>query len=776
MRTLKMVFHFGILFGMLFSLQLSNSSANHFSSPEPVEGGDLYPPSSTSGSDATLELYSTFHAMGVNIEIGATDDPDGDATASVAYRTGSNAFKTGFPLSRVSNTRFSGSLFWLTPGTNYDVRVTFTDPDGSLNGVTLLGSATTRSEIVTPAPTHSYYVSPNGSGTACQQSSPCALTYGIGQVKAGEEVVLLGGVYYQGGIEIPRSGNVNTPIVIRGMAGQTAILDGGDPENFSWTHIGNGIYQTTVNVPNPHLVTADGQRLYPYQQISDLYSDQWEIPGFNANDEIVSVRLDGNANPNNADMVVSRHNLAFLVEKDYIYFQNLTFRYYGNGDYAKAIYLNNANFNLIQNCTFAINDLGIGIKRDSGENLIDDNEFYDTVFNWPWDAVKNGSSLETGGVRFYSPTTGRGNIIRGNTFHDYFDGFGACPEDAGEDSIEVDVYNNLAYNIGDDGMETDGTCSNVRIWNNTFHDVLMAISLAPTWVGPTYAIRNLIYNTGVGNNDYSGSPFKFNSGYAKSGPMYLFHNTSDAALPGNNGIYIKAPGSWELIYARNNIWAGTDYAINNYNTSRPIDLDYDNLYTTNPGEFVYWDMGEIRRMHDLLTFQTLTGQEANGLNEAPSFSNPPAADYTLALDSPLIDEGVYIPGINDGYNGTAPDIGAFEYEGSGFKLVVQPPNQAIDPGETTAFQISLETTGNFTDTVNLSYDITPSGLLADLTPTVIASSTSATLTVTDTHVAPLINGLLYTIHLSGIASAGTESSILWLLVGGERFYMPVVLR
>lgn len=766
-----------MLFGILFSPLPSISSGSGMVPPEPVEGEDQHPHASISGSDATLELYGTFHAMGVNVDIAATDDPNLNATASVAYRAGSSTFQPGFPLSRVSNTRFSGSLFWLTPGTSYDVRVTFTDPDGILNGVTLSGSGSTRAEITIPSATHTYYVSPNGFGSACTQSNPCALTEGISQAQAGQQVVLLGGIYFSGEIDLPRSGTWGAPVVIREMTGQTAILDGGDPQDFTWSHVGNGIYQTTVNVANTHLVIANGERLFPYVTYSDLSSDLWGIPGFFAEGNTVYVRLEGNANPNSTDMIVSRYNNAFLIEQNYIYIQNLTFQHYGNDSYAKAIYLNNANYNLIQGCTFAINDLGIGIKRASGENLIENNEFYDTVFDWQWDSFKEYEArLETGGVRFYSPTTGRGNIIRGNTFHDYFDGFGACPEEAGEDSLEVDVYDNLAYNIGDDGVETDGTCSNVRIWNNTFHDVLMGISLAPTYVGPTYAIRNLIYRTGVGNNDYSGSPFKFNSGYEKSGPMYLFHNTSDAVLPENNGLYIKAPGEWEIIYARNNIWAGTDYAINNYNTDEPVDLDYDNLFTSNTDEFVYWDLGSIRYMYDLPTFQSLTGQEMNGFNELPGFLNANNGDYSLSLDSPLIDEGVYIPGINDGYNGASPDIGAFEYQGSGFELVVQPPHQTIDPGETTTFQISLDTTGSFTETVNLSYTITPSGLLADLTPVIISSSTSATLTVTDTHTIALENGLAYTIHITGSAGNGTDTKNIILLVGGETFYMPSVFR
>jgi hypothetical protein len=84
----------------------------------------------TAHAATALELYGTFHAMGVVVNLTAGEDSDQDATASVSYRvSGSGAYKPGFPLSRVSGTRFAGSLFWLTPSTAYDVRVTFADPD-----------------------------------------------------------------------------------------------------------------------------------------------------------------------------------------------------------------------------------------------------------------------------------------------------------------------------------------------------------------------------------------------------------------------------------------------------------------------------------------------------------------------------------------------------------------------------------------------------------------------------------------------------------------------
>jgi hypothetical protein len=138
------------------------------------------PPVQAAPAAASLELYGTFHAMGVIVTLDSGDDPDGDATASVEYRpSGSGAYRTGFPLSRVEATRFAGSLFWLEPGTTYEVRVTLHDPDGGpLDTLSLTLSAATRPEISIPAANHRYVVSPSGSGTACC-GLPVGFTTGI---------------------------------------------------------------------------------------------------------------------------------------------------------------------------------------------------------------------------------------------------------------------------------------------------------------------------------------------------------------------------------------------------------------------------------------------------------------------------------------------------------------------------------------------------------------------------------------------------------------------
>jgi hypothetical protein len=604
---------------------------------------------------ASLELYGTFHAMGVIVTIDAGDDPDLDAVAEVSYRSGGAAFVDGHRLVRTGTTRFVGSLFWLDPGVTYDVRVAFDDPGGTLHGQTVQASHATRAEITIPAPTASLYASPNGSGAACTLASPCALDTALDQVLPGEEVVLRGGVYRTGNHSVARSGSPGAPIVIRPHTGESPVLDGADPEDFTWTHQGGGVYRTTVNVADPHLVAADDERLYPYQSLADLQSLRWDVPGFFANGTTVSVRLANDANPNTAEMVVSRFNRALYLDQDLIYVIGLGFQFYGQGSWAKAIYLDGASDNLVRGCTFITCDLGVGIKRASHRNVIEDNVFTDTIFDWPWDAVKAGSQLESGGVRMYDPMTGRGTVIRRNTFADDFDGFGVCPASDTGTTCETDVYDNLGYDLGDDGVETDGYCANVRLWGNTFHHVLMGISLAPVYHGPVYAVRNLIHSTGVGNHDYTGSCFKLNSGYDTSGPMLLYHNTCDAALPGNDAFRIGSPGTWTALTARNNIWSATRYALVDYNTSQPVDLDHDAVYTSWANELAWWDgHGHLRTLPEL---QAATGQEMHGLHVEPGFAG---GSYRLDPTSNLVDAGLLLPGINHDHVGGGPDIGAFE--------------------------------------------------------------------------------------------------------------------
>jgi len=72
-------------------------------------------------------------------------------------------------------------------------------------------------------------------------------------------------------------------------------------------------------------------------------------------------------------------------------------------------------------------------------------------------------------------------------------------------------------------------------------------------------------------------------------------------------------------------------------------------------------------------FAASTGQETHAVNAAPGFVDAASGDIGLLPTSAMVDKGVAIPGINDGYAGSAPDMGRFEVSGS---RVVQPLRRA----------------------------------------------------------------------------------------------------
>lgn len=59
----------------------------------------------------------------------------------------------------------------------------------------------------------------------------------------------------------------------------------------------------------------------------------------------------------------------------------------------------------MQGCRFITDDLGIGLKGATDRNVIQDNEFSDTIAGWTWEDVKAEGNFETGGVRLYAAFT-----------------------------------------------------------------------------------------------------------------------------------------------------------------------------------------------------------------------------------------------------------------------------------------------------------------------------------------------------------------------------------
>ncbi len=109
---------------------------------------------------------------------------------------------------------------------------------------------------------------------------------------------------------------------------------------------------------------------------------------------------------------------------------------------------------------------------------------------------------------------------------------------------------------------------------------------------------------------------------------------------------------------RNNIFQGNGYSIEETQVgSTGHDWNYDNWNTTSGNYHFKWENVNYSTIAQLCK---ATGLECNGHEEAPGLANPGGGNFSLLPTSPNINRGIAIPGINDNFSGSAPDIGAFE--------------------------------------------------------------------------------------------------------------------
>ncbi len=219
-----------------------------------------------------------------------------------------------------------------------------------------------------------------------------------------------------------------------------------------------------------------------------------------------------------------------------------------------------------------------------------------------------------------------------------------------------------AYDAKDDDIELDGICVNARIFKNRFGNAENPISMAPGLPGPYFVLRNVI------SGDIQQAAIKMNTaGTANSliRNFFFYHNTIARSTQGTLlNLWYAVPGDHDVpiknIVFRNNVfWAmagGRATDANNQGTEHPS-FDYDLWYTSDTQNVFQWYNGSSTDKYDSFAeFQAGTGEEAHGLFAEPGLDS----DFLPSETSPVVDQGLVIEGINDGYAGAGPDIGAFE--------------------------------------------------------------------------------------------------------------------
>jgi hypothetical protein len=640
---------------------------------------------------------ATFNNIGIEITFTGQTPSGSTVSAAITDAAGSPAWRDCHPLSRVAANRFAGSVFNLHAGSGYLIRIR-----SSVNSGDRVDTVATRSDIFPQSGGTVYHVAKNGSdgntGLGAAQSF-ATLARALSVAQAGSVIMLHGGRYFES-VTVPRSGTQSNPLCIRNAPGETAILDGRDTAfRPSWASFdaAAGIYRCAC-ARQPNFAYYNGQHLFACPSLNDLVANTWKMAsGFFCDGTWMYVRLPHAGAPAAADTVeIPAYTTGITCSgKQYVQIRGIEIGYFGLDEYSRGIYFDGSSYNLVDSCFLHHSGIGVAIKRASNCNTVQNCRFTESpIDTWNWSAVKEGSGYyEAGGVYVYGSTSANsGNVVRNNRFFRMFDGSHLYSEDEAGPTADMDFYGNVVESVNDDCIETDGAGSNCRIYGNTFRTFLTGVSVAPAAIGPTYVFRNIFAGWET-HGGYVGYPVKFNvESDLATAWVYIYHNTCYTAAAGQPGFLFKEYSGWSNVISRNNIFAGTDYAFESWPDSNPVDFDYDALYTSASGRLFDWAGAKFATV---AAFSAKTGQETHGIAGDPKFAGSSAADFHLSEGSPLVDKGVAVPNINDGFAGKGPDTGCFEYGSSGTVSVLNPgrPYRALTARMDPTGRITLQLTG-----------------------------------------------------------------------------------
>jgi hypothetical protein len=264
--------------------------------------------------------------------------------------------------------------------------------------------------------------------------------------------------------------------------------------------------------------------------------------------------------------------------------------------------------------------------------------------------------------------TGAGNVVAYNRVSGFRDCLSLLEDDEAVNQVSDDFYGNDLSSCADDAIEADFAMGNVRVYGNRIRDSFMGVSSQPGLGGPTYFVRNVMYNVLF-------QAFKLQR--SSVGDVAL-HNTvvksGDAFSVNTDDIFSRAT-------FRNNLFIGGPGGEYNGYDSGPGDImmlpsaddscsfDYDGYGSIGTGQF----SGRVASVRfdglDELRTQTTEAHaievdldvfEATVAFPADPFSAPATPSLLLADDSAALDRGIVLPTINDAFTGDAPDLGAFE--------------------------------------------------------------------------------------------------------------------
>ena len=457
-----------------------------------------------------------------------------------------------------------------------------------------------------------------------------------------------------------------------------------------------------------------------YPSLSSL---GYEQSGFYHKANQVYIKTLDHRDPNNATITFSKYFSCLTVNgnntKSNLYIKGITFKYYNKGAVDKDFFGNptqgypsstiifqNINQAVIDSCRFEFSNVPLSFNGLCNENIVQRCVIIDGTGYWSHGAFKQtrdqlyfepgsyGRYLENSGIFFAPDATPLiyGNIVRNNSITGCVAGFGIRSAENAR-IVDLDISGNTVSHCYD-GIDPTSACINTRVWNNTVSYGPVSFSLILPTYGPIYLFRNVAHHISERKNHHNdvffaecdntisnkiwGTGMKLNAGGtgAHPGHIYLMHNTFHSIDDLGFDMYLWF-ATWKKFYSRNNIYYSEGRSCLFFDavggdSTYSFDSQGDNFYDKRTGTIaIVQPVNGVAHCDEYKTVEslshglaTITGSGnvmIQGYQYDPMFANPAANDFSLSDQSPLIDSGVVIDGLNTDFKNNAPDIGAFEH-------------------------------------------------------------------------------------------------------------------
>lgn len=399
-----------------------------------------------------------------------------------------------------------------------------------------------------------------------------------------------------------------------------------------------------------------------------------------------------------------------INNRKWVYLEGLTV----NG----SINMRNAENCAVKRCSVTVSFTSNGHGAIDGQLGITNCYIADNYVNGPvqWIASEMGASgaSMTEGIQI----TGCGNVVRNN----HVKGFHDCLSHMEDDEVSSDgqVCNdwcgNDVFSGLDDGIEADFAFSNCRIMANRFTNCFNVMSSQPGLGGPTYFIRNVVFNSAMGafklNRGSIGDVILHNTIIKAGDGLCTFDGTPfDWAIWKNNLALGGTNGGWTGSLVTGGYGPGSGYACNINACGSHCVYDYDAV-----GTYKTTFTARINGK-DFLTVEPHGRKIDSTAFASFNFPSPPAPGPTYYYapqdlrPSPsctsVVDKALLIPNVNDEFLGAGPDIGA--YEASQALPVYGPRPEGVDEqtpfdGNSIVVRVSNRPVRLVTMTVQISPD------------------------------------------------------------------------